>query len=240
MFEFICAGHSSPSRRSIAGPAAIALHALVIGSVAAIAAYRVGDVREPNVPIVFAAPGPPPAPPGLTNGAERAAARPSRPTSVPAPTRVLRMVPTGLSSLPVVPIVPVVPGSPGAEGIGGEERGSPDGIAGGIDTNRSEPSGDGGVLSATAPNVRAPRILSQPQPDYPEAARRMREQGLVVLQAVIGTGGGVEDVRVLSSTSSLFDDPAVRAVRAWRYAPATLDGRAVRVYLTVTIRFTLH
>jgi len=240
MFDFVFSGPSSPSRRSVAGPVAIALHALAIGSVAAVTAWTVGDVREPNVPIVFAPPAGPPAPRGETNGAERPAVRPPRPASVLPPNRLPPTFPTAFASLPVAPIAPVVPDPSGDEGVGGPQRGSPDGMEGGIDTSRSAPPGADGVLPSTAPNVVAPRILSQPQPDYPEAARRMREQGLVVLQAVIGTRGEVEDVRVLSSTSPLFDDPAVRAVRAWRYAPATLDRRAVRVYLTVTIRFTLH
>ena len=239
MFDSVLAGPSSPSRRSIAGPVAIALHALAIGSVAAVTAWTVGDVREPNVPIVFAEPAAPPAPPGVNNGAERPAPRPPRPASVSPPIRLPAPVAKSLAPLPVLPI-PTLPGPAGEEGIAEDEGGSPDGIAGGIGAKRSGPTGGRGVLSASAPNVVPPRILSQPQPDYPEAARRMREQGLVVLQAVIGTGGGVEDVRVLSSTSPLFDDPALRAVRAWRYAPATLDRRAVRVYLTVTIRFTLH
>ena len=239
MFEFVFAGPPAPSRRSIAGPLAIALHGLTIGFLVAASAWKVGDRPEPNVPIVFAAPAARPAPMGTANGAERPAARPARPASVPVPARPPAPVSIALAPVPVRPIFPVAPG-PGEEGLDGEEHGSPDGLPGAIDSGGWKPSGGVGVLSAEAPNVVPPRILSQPQPAYPETARRMREQGLVVLQAVIGTDGEVEDVRVLSSTSALFDDPAVRAVRAWRYAPATLDRRAVRVYLTVTIRFTLH
>ena len=47
--------------------------------------------------------------------------------------------------------------------------------------------------------------------------------------------GSVEDVRVLKSVNPLLDASAVRAVGQWRYRPATLNGRAVRVYLTVTV-----
>ena len=37
-----------------------------------------------------------------------------------------------------------------------------------------------------------------------------------------------------------IDASAVRAVQQWKYKPATLNGRAVRVYLTVTVTFRLN
>ena len=47
-------------------------------------------------------------------------------------------------------------------------------------------------------------------------------------------------MKVLKSVNPLLDASAVRAVQQWRYRPATLNGRAVRVYLTVTVTFNLH
>ena len=36
------------------------------------------------------------------------------------------------------------------------------------------------------------------------------------------------------------DNAAMRAVQQWKYKPATFNGRAVPVYLTVTVTFTLQ
>jgi protein TonB len=78
------------------------------------------------------------------------------------------------------------------------------------------------------------------EPQYPEAARKARMEGVVILEAIITDQGSVEDVRVLKSVNPLLDASAVRAVQQWKYKPATLNGRAVRVYLTVTVTFRLN
>jgi TonB family protein len=37
-----------------------------------------------------------------------------------------------------------------------------------------------------------------------------------------------------------LSESAVDAVRQWRFKPATLDGRAVSVYFTLTVKFELQ
>ena len=69
---------------------------------------------------------------------------------------------------------------------------------------------------------------------------KARMEGVVILEAIITASGSVEEVKVLKSVNPLLDASAVRAVQQWRYRPATLNGRAVRVYLTVTVTFNLH
>ncbi len=83
-------------------------------------------------------------------------------------------------------------------------------------------------------------LTSRIEPQYPEAARKARMEGVVILEAIITDQGTVEDVRVLKSVNPLLDASAVRAVQQWKYKPATLNGRAVRVYLTVTVTFRLN
>jgi protein TonB len=60
----------------------------------------------------------------------------------------------------------------------------------------------------------------------------------VILEAVISENGNVEGVKVLASRG-LLDQAAIDAVRQWRYRPATLNGKPVRVYFTVTVDFVL-
>lgn len=64
--------------------------------------------------------------------------------------------------------------------------------------------------------------------------------GPVVLEAIIGVDGNVRDVRVLRSSSPLFEGAAADAVRGWRYRPARIGARAVSVYLNVNVTFTLR
>jgi protein TonB len=64
-------------------------------------------------------------------------------------------------------------------------------------------------------------------------------QGVVILEAVIGEDGTVQNVRVLRS-KPLLDDAAVEAVRQWRFTPTLLNGQPVPVVMTVTVAFTLN
>jgi protein TonB len=90
-------------------------------------------------------------------------------------------------------------------------------------------------------NVCPPTLRTRIEPLYPEAARRSRETGVAVLEAIIGADGGVTDLMVLRSTREpLLDEAAVRAASQWEYEPATKDGQPVSVYLNVTVNFQLH
>ena len=88
-------------------------------------------------------------------------------------------------------------------------------------------------------NVTAPTKVHDVQPVYPATARRMRVEGVVVLETVLGATGSVEQVRVLRSVR-LLDDAAVAAVRQWRYTPTLLNGVPVPVVMSVTVNFTLQ
>ena len=61
----------------------------------------------------------------------------------------------------------------------------------------------------------------------------------MILEAVITESGEVDEIRVLKSAGAVLDRAASDAVRQWRYRPATLNGRAVSVYLSVIVHFGL-
>jgi TonB family protein len=90
--------------------------------------------------------------------------------------------------------------------------------------------------------VTPPRIVHKVAPDYPEAARREKIQGLIVLMAVIDREGVPRAPMVLEMSPGTEElaAAAVDAVKAWRYEPATRDGRAVDVLFTVHVKFALE
>ena len=69
-------------------------------------------------------------------------------------------------------------------------------------------------------------------------ARQARIQGTVVLQATIGKGGEIENLRVVSGPPML-QQAALDAVRSWRYRPFYLNGEPVAVETTVNVIFSL-
>ncbi len=85
-------------------------------------------------------------------------------------------------------------------------------------------------------------IEPKEQPRYPEMARKVRQQGRVVLQAVIDEQGRVTEIEVLRGvTPDLgIDAEAVRAVSLWRYQPGTVRGRPVKVRMRVLVDFSLQ
>ena len=81
-------------------------------------------------------------------------------------------------------------------------------------------------------------LIHDVTPTYPPEAGRARIEGTVVLMAVIGKDGSVQDVRVESGLPVLAQ-AAVDAVKQWRYRPYLIDGEPVEVDSRITINFTL-
>lgn len=87
--------------------------------------------------------------------------------------------------------------------------------------------------------VKPPRKTKHVNPVYPPEAREAGIQGVVILEAVIGRDGKVERAAVIRSIPEL-DQAALDAVLQWEFEPTTVNGKAVRVQMTVTINFTLN
>lgn len=67
------------------------------------------------------------------------------------------------------------------------------------------------------------------QPDYPRRALERGIEGYVVVSFVITTQGTTRDIKVVESTSSIFERSAVRAAERLKYKPRIIDGTAVEV-----------
>jgi TonB family protein len=87
-------------------------------------------------------------------------------------------------------------------------------------------------------SIQPPTRTNYVAPVYPDAAQKARVQGFVVVEALIGEGGAVQDARIVRSIP-LLDQPALEAVRQWTFTPTTVDGKPVSVIMTVTVSFTL-
>ena len=87
--------------------------------------------------------------------------------------------------------------------------------------------------------IRPPRKVVDAKPEYPEAARDAKIQGVVILGIVIGEDGAVIDTKIVRSIPEL-DQAAIDAVSQWQFEPTLLNGEPVEVEMTVTINFTLQ
>jgi TonB family protein len=86
--------------------------------------------------------------------------------------------------------------------------------------------------------VKEPRRVKDVPPVYPGISKEAGIQGVVKLDCTIGPDGKVVDVKVLRSMPTL-DDAAAAAVRQWEFAPTLVNGVAVPVVMTVSVKFAL-
>lgn len=86
--------------------------------------------------------------------------------------------------------------------------------------------------------IRSPIRIKDAQPIYPFIARSAKKEGVVIIEAIIGVDGKVEDARIIRSIP-LLDQAALDAVKAWEYTPTLLNGRPTPVIMTVTVHFKL-
>ena len=76
-------------------------------------------------------------------------------------------------------------------------------------------------------------------PDYPDAAREAKVQGIVILEVVVDLNGRVAAWKILRG-NPLLNDAAVDAVSQWEFEPTFLNSVATPVRMTMTVNFTLN
>jgi TonB family protein len=79
---------------------------------------------------------------------------------------------------------------------------------------------------------------TEPQASLPLLAQHMNVQGSVILQAVIGADGVVQNLHVVSGPAILAS-AAQQAVREWRFKPVLQNGQAVETKARITVNFSI-
>ena len=106
----------------------------------------------------------------------------------------------------------------------------------------SSQSGEGQQVYAPGQPIRNPLLKSKVDPHYSREAMQAKIQGEVQLDAIIETDGSVNVLGIKKSLDKTFglDDAAIEAAKQWRFDPGTLNGKPVRVRVTLVMEFKLH
>jgi len=89
-------------------------------------------------------------------------------------------------------------------------------------------------MSATTSDI----VASPVRPNYPLLARQMKVQGSVILLALIGKDGAIQNLRVVSGPHILAG-AAQDAVRQWHFKPHYQGSEAVETQAKITVNFTI-
>ncbi len=89
-------------------------------------------------------------------------------------------------------------------------------------------------------DITPPVLLEEVEPVYPPVDSLLRNEGSVVLLITIGKDGSVELARVVRSFNGRFDKAAIDAVTQWKYQPALLNGRPVRLARVISVQFLVR
>jgi len=77
-----------------------------------------------------------------------------------------------------------------------------------------------------------------PQASYPLLAQHMNVQGSVVLKALVGADGTIEEIHVLSGPAILAA-AAQQAVREWHFKPVVQNGQRVETMAKIVVNFSI-
>lgn len=84
------------------------------------------------------------------------------------------------------------------------------------------------------------RLLTKPEPQYTEEARKQGISGTVTLRVVFSSGGEVVQLRALKTLPFGLTDKAIAAARLIKFVPAVKGGRPVSVHMQLEYNFNLY
>jgi protein TonB len=239
------------------------LHFVVIGVLVAIAAFDSPQVRtrpqvafllketrlvDPHLTFPSGAVGQNHERPGATIPASRGMTPAAPQRSLHAVTKI----PTVRSPLQISPSSPelavqlsqdlVQYGALSGNGVLSVLTSMPSGAGGGL--GNEGPSSGGtdrshGPILAFSALSQWPVVVYRVKPDYSEAARKAKCEGIVILKLVIDEVGLPHDVKVVRGLGLGLDEKAIEAVSRWRFRPGYRGSEAVAVAANVELDFKL-
>jgi len=100
------------------------------------------------------------------------------------------------------------------------------------------------AVAPEPPPIILPRFnadyLQNPAPAYPPLARRMHEQGKVLIRVLVSVDGMPEKIELKASSGyPRLDQSALETIRNWKFVPARQGDQKVTAWVIVPITFTL-
>jgi TonB family protein len=85
-----------------------------------------------------------------------------------------------------------------------------------------------------------PVVIGTISPEYPDFARRAKQQGTVVLEVEVLKDGSVRNIEVKRSIPGGLDEAAIAAVRKVKFQPGRSSGQPVDCLVIIPVEFKIN
>lgn len=110
-----------------------------------------------------------------------------------------------------------------------------------VEPSPAAPAQNATAVAQAAPANIGAAYLDSPAPRYPDAARRLGQEGTVMLRVLVSVDGLAARVALEQSSGSPYlDGAALERVRNWRFRPARQGSASVESWVIVPIVFRLE
>ncbi len=246
MFENMLIEEKIKTRRGRATVLSFVLQAIAVAIVVLIPLMftQALPVHMLETTLVAPPPPPPPPPPAAASAAPRHVAPQTTQVKneLEVPIKIPQKVAMVREQLPQSDQTEAAPSVGGVVGgvPGGVQGGTIGGVVGGVlnSVGTSMPKLAAPKRVTVSSGVTAGLLTHKVTPDYPSAAKAAHIQGTVVLRAIIGKDGKVQNLQVVSGHPMLAQ-AALEAVKQWRYKPYMLNGQPTEIDTNIKVDFKL-
>lgn len=104
-----------------------------------------------------------------------------------------------------------------------------------LPTEEREPEGVVPDLGTFIPYEVPPQPIINPQPEYPEKAKREGVKGKVVIQIYVDENGDVRkwEIKKAEPKELGFEEEVIKAVQKWKFKPAIRQGKPTGIWIAI-------
>ena len=95
-------------------------------------------------------------------------------------------------------------------------------------------------LRAAGDKIDPPVPVRTIAPEAPGNFTKGGVPGLVTVGFTVDVKGSVQDAEVVKTTHEILNEPALTALKKWRFKPAQKDGQPVPMHVVMPIKFDVE
>jgi TonB family protein len=109
-----------------------------------------------------------------------------------------------------------------------------------VDVAQRLPAPDASGIYHVGNGVLQPQIIYAPDPKYSQEAAAARYTGVAVVSLIVDAEGNPQNIHLVRHLQMGLDEETLKAVKQYKFKPATLDGKAVPVEVNIEVKFKIY